>query len=79
MSYADFMNGKSFGKVMYRPISDWFASLDFNLDNLKSNDVGFAKFGKRIVERDIAFVEGTKINIVAVSSPNELARNICCF
>lgn len=68
MSWADFMETKSFGGGIYRPYADYMGDLAVQIDNLLGEDPPFARFTKNLISRDFFFVRGTRIALLCLSS-----------
>jgi hypothetical protein len=68
MSWADFMDTKSFGDGIYRPYADFMGDLETQVDNLLGADPLFARFTKPLTGRDFVFVRGTRTAILCLSS-----------
>jgi diguanylate cyclase (GGDEF)-like protein len=67
MSWTDYTHAKHFGGGIYRPYSDLLADVELAFDNLLSADPPFAKSVRPLPERDIVFVWGAKIAVIAIS------------
>jgi hypothetical protein len=68
MSWAEFMETKSFGEGIYRPYADFVGDLATQVDNLLGADPPFARFAKPLVTRDFVFVRGTRTAILCLSN-----------
>ena len=68
MSWAEFMETKSFGEGIYRPYADFVGDLATQVDNLLGADPPFARFAKALVARDFVFVRGTRTAIFCLSN-----------